>query len=135
MLTDGSLGGNNFYANWLGFEGNDMEAVIDLGQDEKVSHMQTAFLKVINHIVFYPDQVEVSYSMDNKIFHRIASLNTEHPLQKEDKINDIEIFDFQFAPVNARYFKIQAHSMKTAPEWHHASGLPCWIFCDEVIIY
>ncbi len=135
VLTDGSLGGNNFYANWLGFEGNDMEAVIDLGQDEKVSHMQTAFLKVINHIVFYPDQVEVSYSMDNKIFHRIASLNTEHPLQKEDKINDIEIFDFQFAPVNARYFKIQAHSMKTAPEWHHASGLPCWIFCDEVIIY
>jgi len=135
VLTDGSLGGNNFYANWLGFEGNDMEAVIDLGQDEKVSFIQTAFLKVINHIVFFPELVDVSYSMDNKTFHKIASQNTEHPLQKVDKINDIEVFDFQFAPVNARYIKIRAQSMKEAPEWHHASGLPCWTFCDEVIIY
>ncbi len=135
VLTDGSLGGNNFYANWLGFEGNDMEAVIDLGQTEEVSHIHTAFLKVINHIVFYPEQVEVSYSTDNKTFHKIASMSTEYPLQKGDKINDIEYYNFQFAPVNARYIKLLAHSMRIAPEWHHGSGLPCWIFCDEVIIY
>jgi hypothetical protein len=133
-LTDGSLGGNSFYANWLGFEGNDMEAVIDLEQAEGVSHVHTAFLKVTNHIVFFPEEVSVSYSTDNINFQTIAVKGTEHPLTRGDKVNDIEYYDFEFPPVQARYIKIHAKSMKVAPPWHHASGLPCWTFCDEVMI-
>ena len=34
-LTDGAYGGNSFYANWLGFEGNHLEAVIDLEKPQK----------------------------------------------------------------------------------------------------
>jgi hypothetical protein len=135
VLTDGSLGGNSFYSNWLGFEGNDMEAVIDLGQAESVSNVHTAFLKVTNHVVFFPDKVEISYSTDNVSFHRIAAKETTQPLKRRDKVNDVEYFDFQFMPVQARYIKIFAESMKVAPPWHHASGNPSWIFCDEVIVY
>ena len=134
VLTDGSLGGNSFYSNWLGFEGNDMEAIIDLGQTESVSHVHTAFLKVTNHVVFFPEQVEVYYSTDNTTYHKIAAKETTLPLQPRDKVNDIEYFDFQFEAKQARYVKIKAKSMKVAPAWHHASGLPSWIFCDEVII-
>jgi len=111
-----------------------MEAVIDLGQAESVSHVHTAFLKVTNHVVFFPEQVEISYSADNVSFHRIAAKETTQPLKRRDKVNDVEYFDFQFAPVQARYIKIFAESMKAAPPWHHASGNPSWIFCDEVII-
>ncbi|MCK4749667.1 MAG: DUF4838 domain-containing protein, partial [Bacteroidales bacterium] len=134
-LTDGSLGGNSFYSNWLGFEGNDLEAIIDLEQTEKISHLQTAFLKVSNHIVFFPELVEISYSTDNKTYHKIARKKTDHPLQKGDKVNDIEYYSFQFPPIHARYIKLLAKNMKEAPEWHNASGLPAWIFCDEVIIW
>jgi hypothetical protein len=134
VLTDGSLGGNSFYSNWLGFEGNDMEAIIDLGQTESISHVHTAFLKVTNHVVFFPEQVEISYSTDSVSFHRIALRETEHPLKSGDKVNDIEYYDFPFTAVQARYVKVFAKNMKVAPVWHHASGLPSWIFCDEVII-
>lgn len=134
VLTDGSLGGNSFYSNWLGFEGNDMEAIIDLGQTESVSHVHTAFLKVTNHVVFFPEQVEVYYSADNNNFHKIEAKETAYPLKPGDKVNDVEYYDFQFAPVQARYIKVYARSMKVAPAWHHASGNPAWIFCDEVII-
>ncbi|TFH27680.1 MAG: DUF4838 domain-containing protein [Bacteroidia bacterium] len=134
VLTDGSLGGNSFYSNWLGFEGNDMKAIIDLGQAESISHVHTAFLKVTNHVVFFPEQVEISYSTDSVSFHKIAERGTAHPLKSGDKVNDLEYYDFQFTPVQARYIKVYAKSMKTAPAWHHASGLPSWIFCDEVII-
>jgi hypothetical protein len=134
VLTDRSLGGNSFYANWLGFEGNDLEAVIDLGQTEQVSFVHTAFLKVTNHVVFFPDWVEVSYSNDNKNFQVIDRKKTAFPLKRGDKVNDIEYYDFQFDPIQARYIKLHAQSMKLAPEWHHAAGLPSWIFCDEVII-
>ncbi|MEN8201253.1 MAG: DUF4838 domain-containing protein [Bacteroidota bacterium] len=134
VLTDGSLGGFSFFANWLGFEGNDLEAVIDLGQAEMVSHVHTAFLKVSNHVVFFPERVEVSYSTDNITYYKLSSRKTAHPLRRGDKVNDIEYFDFSVPPVQARYIKLYAQNMKAAPEWHHASGLPSWIFCDEVII-
>jgi len=134
VLTDGSLGGNSFYSNWLGFEGNDMEAVIDLGQVESISHVHTAFLKVTNHVVFFPEEVEVSYSTDNISFQNLAAKETSFPLKRGGKVNDIEYFDFRFTAVQARYIKVKARSMKVAPPWHHASGNPAWIFCDEVII-
>ena len=134
VLTDGSLGGNSFYSNWLGFEGHDMGAIIDLCQTESISHVHTAFLKVTNHVVFFPEQVEISYSTDSVRFHRMAAKETEQPLKSGDKVNDIEYYDFQFTPVQARYIRVFAKSMKEAPAWHHASGLPSWIFCDEVII-
>ncbi len=134
VLTDGSLGGNSFYSNWLGFEGNDMEAIIDLGQVESISHVHTAFLKVTNHVVFFPEEVKISYSTDKTSFQAIAGQETTHPLKKGDKVNDIEYFDFHFSPVQARYIKLSARSMKKAPPWHHASGLPVWTFCDEVIV-
>ena len=134
VLTDGSLGGNSFYANWLGFEGNDMEAVIDLGEAEDISQVHTAFLKVTNHVVFFPEEVRIYHSTDNVNFHKLAAKETAYPLKRRDKVNDIEYFDFKFEPIQARYIKVSARSMKEAPEWHHAAGLPSWIFCDEVII-
>ena len=134
VLTDGSLGGNSFYANWLGFEGNDMEAVIDLEQAEEISHVHTAFLKVTNHVVFFPEEVAIYYSTDNVNFNQLAVKETAYPLKRRDKVNDIEYFDFQFEPIQARYIKVIARSMQEAPDWHHAAGLPSWIFCDEVII-
>ncbi len=111
-----------------------MEAVIDLGQAESINHVHTAFLKVTNHVVFFPEQVEVLCSLDQTNFQRIASKETALPLKIGDKVNDIEYFDFRFTPVQARYIKVKARSMKVAPPWHHASGNPAWIFCDEVII-
>lgn len=133
-LTDGALGGNNFFAGWLGFEGNDMEVVIDLGKEMEISSLNTAFLQVTNHIVFFPSLVKLSYSIDNNVFKSIGIKLTSAPLVPESKINDIEYFEFEFKPVRARYIKLFAQNIKHAPEWHNASGLPSWIFCDEIIV-
>ncbi|MCU0395774.1 MAG: DUF4838 domain-containing protein, partial [Chitinophagaceae bacterium] len=50
-LTDGVFGGWSFYANWLGFEGNDMEAVIDLQTSQPIGSVSVNFLQVVNHLV------------------------------------------------------------------------------------
>jgi len=133
-LTDGALGGNGFYANWLGFEGNDLEAVIDLEAEESISSISTAFLKVTNHIVFYPLHVTYYFSNDNKNFVKLGTVINKDPLTKTSKVNEIQYFSLEFSAVNARYIKIVAESMKKAPYWHHGSGLPSWIFADEIII-
>jgi len=133
-LTDGALGGSNFYANWLGFEGNSMEAVIDLGTNQDISTISTAFLQVSNHIVFFPENVSYFYSNDNEEFINLGTVVNDRPLTKTSKINDIKYFDLQFSKVKARYIKVVAKNMNEAPYWHHAAGLPTWIFADEVII-
>jgi len=134
VLTDGALGGNSFYANWLGFEGNSMEAVIDLGKPEKITSISTAFLQVSNHVVFFPLKVRYYYSNDAKKFKILGTVKNDAPLVKKSKINDIKYFDVKFSKIEARYIKVKAENMNTPPYWHHAAGQPSWIFADEVII-
>jgi len=133
-LTDGALGGNGFYANWLGFEGNNLEAVIDLEAKETISSISMAFLKVTNHVVFYPLEVTYYYSNDNMNFIKLGTIKNKDPLTKKTKVNEIQYFNLEFPEVEARYVKVIAENMNEAPYWHHASGNPSWIFADEIII-
>jgi hypothetical protein len=133
-LTDGALGGSNFYANWLGFEGNNLEAVIDLEQETEIDTITTAFLQVTNHIVFFPESVTYFWSTDNNSFRKIETVANASPLTAESKRNDIAYFTSAFQSVKARYIKVVAKNRTTAPAWHNAAGSPAWIFVDEVIV-
>ncbi len=133
-LTDGAFGGSSFFANWLGFEGNHLEAVIDLGQATEFSRISTAFLQVTNHLVFFPISVVYYASLDGKNYQLITEITNQAPLTKSSKINDIQYFDHQAQALQARYIKVIAKSPLVAPEWHHGSGLPAWIFIDEVMV-
>ena len=133
-LTDGALGGSNFYANWLGFEGNNLEAVIDLEQEMEIDTISTAFLQVTNHIVFFPESVTYFCSTDNISFRKIETIANASPLTTDSKRNDIAYFTSAFQPVKARYIKVVAKNMTTAPTWHNSAGSPAWIFADEVIV-
>lgn len=133
VLTDGALGGSSFYANWLGYEGNDMEVTVDLGSPQSVSKISIAFLQVTNHVVFFPSQVTYLGAADDKIFTTLGVLKNPYPLKKQSKVNDIQYFDLEFNPRNIRYIKVKASNTPT-PYWHHAAGLPSWIFADEILV-
>jgi hypothetical protein len=131
-LTDGAFGGTNFNANWLGFEGNDLEAIIDLGEITEISQISGDFLQTVNHIVFFPTEVTYYCSEDGNEYIYLGSVANKRPLTKQSKTTDIQSFPFSFLPVKARYLKIHANNMDTAPLWHHGAGLPSWIFVDEI---
>lgn len=133
VLTDGALGGSSFYANWLGYEGNDMEVVIDLEKAEPISSISMAFLQVTNHVVFFPSEVTYLGSVDNINFTPLGTLKNPHPLNKKSKVNDIQYFDLELEPQQVRYIKVKALNTPT-PYWHHAAGLPSWVFADEIIV-
>ena len=135
VLTDGAYGGNSFFSNWLGFEGNDCIAIIDLEEIKTISNISSAFLQVTNHIVFLPTEVTYSISQDGNTYKDLATIPARDNLSKSSKINDIQYFNYSGTPNKARYIKIVAKNRKTAPEWHNASGLPAWIFLDEIEAY
>ena len=133
-ITDGSFGGANFNANWLGFEGNDLEAIIDLENNTEISQISGDFLQTVNHIVFFPTDVKYYYSEDGENYKYLGKVSNKRPLTKQSKITDIQSFRHSFSPVMARFVKIVANNMDTAPLWHHGAGLPSWIFVDEISV-
>ncbi len=134
VLTDGALGGNGFYANWLGFEGNHLEAIVDLGQVQQVNSISMAFLQVTNHVVFFPTTVTYYGSMDNRNYSKLGHVRNANPLTKKSKVNDIQYFDVNKVNQQLRYIKITAENMGQPPYWHHAAGTPSWIFADEILV-
>lgn len=133
-ITDGAFGGANFNANCLGLERNDLEAIIDLENITEISQISGDFLQIVNHIVFFPTDVKYYYSEDGKDYKYLGKASNKRPLTKQSKITDIQSFKHSFSPVKARYVKIVANNMDTAPLWHHGAGLPSWIFVDEISI-
>jgi len=133
-ITDGAFGGANFNANWLGFEGNDLEAIIDLEEITEIRKISGDFLQIVNHIVFFPTDVKYYYSENGIDYKYLGKVPNQRPLTKQSKINDTQSFMHSFSPVKTRYVKIVANNMETAPIWHHGAGLPTWIFVDEILI-
>ena len=134
VLTDGALGGNSFYSNWLGFEGNNLNAVVDLGELKEIKSLSMNFLQVTNHIVFFPVQVEFFYSDDNLKWKSLGKVSNKSDLSPKSKVNDIQTFSINAGVLKARYIKVIADNMSKAPIWHHGADLPSWIFTDELII-
>jgi hypothetical protein len=133
VLTDGALGGSSFYANWLGYEGNNLEVVVDLEETQAINTISMAFLQVTNHVVFFPSSVQYFGSTDNKKFTSLGTIINPKPLTKTSKVNDIHYFDLKMEPKKYRYIKVTATNTPT-PYWHHAAGLPSWVFADEIIV-
>ena len=134
VLTDGALGGNSFYSNWLGFEGNDLNAIIDLNENKFINSLSINFLQVTNHIVFFPSHVEFLYSENSSEWKTLGTIENRFKLNPKSKVNDIQTFSIDTDGINARYVKVIAKNLSKAPIWHHGADLPSWIFADELII-
>jgi len=131
-LTDGLRGLPDYHFNWLGFEGDDLSATIDLGGITSVTSVGADFLQEYKSWIWLPQEVVFSISADGLTFTDVAKIS---PVASEKK-NGVftETFKAAIEPVNTRFIKIEAQNRKTCPEWHIGSGLPCWIFIDEIVI-
>jgi hypothetical protein len=137
-LTDGIRGDEDHLFNWLGFEGNDMEVIINLQEVKTVKKVSADFLQNVFSWIFLPEKIEISISDDGKIFTQIASVKNTTPITKEELASPIfafiKNFECTFNPVNTNFIKVRAINIKTCPGWHPGYPYKAWIFTDEIII-
>ena len=131
-LTDGLKGWGDYHTHWLGFEGEDLEATVDLGFVQTVTQVDTDFLQDINSWVFMPRVVKCSVSEDGAGFRSIGEVANTVPETRWGPI--IAPFNFRCAPTRARFVKVEATSFKTCPAWHKGAGGLAWIFIDEIAV-
>lgn len=132
-LIDYIYGGDDFRTGaWQGYEGIDLNAVLDLGEVQGVSAVSIRFLQDMRSWIFMPLDVEILLSADGKTYKSIGAIKTNTPKVKSEVV--IEIFKQKTKPTQARYVKIIARNLGTCPDWHPGAGGKCWIFADEITI-
>lgn len=132
-LTDGLLGDKGFgTGRWLGFSGNDLEAVIDLKQNTDVSSVSLNTCVDKGSWIFDARNIEVSVSADGKSFTKVASKSL--PALEEQTPDNIYTYELTFPQTTTRYVKLTATSEHNIPEWHGGKGKPAFLFVDEISI-
>ncbi|RJP63867.1 MAG: DUF4838 domain-containing protein [Ignavibacteriales bacterium] len=137
-LTDGFRGDEDYLFNWVGYEGNDMEVVVDLNKTETIKKVSADFLQNVFSWIFLPEDMQVSISKDGKKFSDVSVVKNITPPTQEELASPIHAFiknfSCEFEPVKARFIKVKATSMKICPRWHPGYPFKAWIFTDEIVI-
>jgi len=132
-LVDGFTASDNYADGyWLGFQGKDMEAEIDLGEMLPVHSVSETFLQSARVWIFMPEKVSFILLDENRKAVAEKTVTVKSDI-KTDK-TFIESFKAVFNNVKARYIKVHAYSLIKCPEWHTAAGNNCWIFTDEIAV-
>jgi hypothetical protein len=130
-LVNRRVGETDYRYNWLGFEGADMEATVQLRRDS-FNRVIVAFLQDQASWVFFPKQIKLEISADGKIFEPLHEENIRI-LPDGKKAIHTTVLQLE-APRRAKYLRVTAMNIKKCPEWHPGNGNPCWIFADEVVV-
>ena len=132
-LIDGITGGTDFSNGyWQGYEGNDLDAIIDLGKPKRVSYLSAHFLQDINSWIFMPLYVDFFASNDGQHFKKLGRVKntvSEHQWGAIPKN-----FALRIKPVRTRYIRVIAKNRGLCPAWHKGHGGKAWIFIDEITI-
>ena len=132
-LIDGIKGTDNFHTEaWQGYEGNDIDAVVDLGKVQKISFISASFLQNTVSWIFYPQLIEYSISNDGENFTKVYDVNDLPDVKNSGA--GVKEFDKTLDGIEARYIKVYAKNVGVCPPWHVASGNKAWLFIDEITI-
>lgn len=131
-LVNGLLGSQTRFGDgqWLGWWGKDLEAVIDLGQEQEIQRANMRFFQGQGQWIYPPEKVMIWYSVDGK--HYQIAETEEFSEDNPDKIVSAEL---SFAPVQARFWKIQVHRYGIIPEGKQGAGQEAWFFLDEIMLF
>ena len=132
-LNDGLKGNRNYRTGrWIGFAGNDFEAIIDLQQPTEISRVSLTTCVEKGDWTFDARGFIISVSDDGRQYTEVY--NEALPPMTEENPNGLYDHTLTFTPISTRYVKVKALVERSIPEWHGARGYAGFLFVDEVAI-
>lgn len=129
-IINGILGNDERYgdAEWLGFEGKDFEAVIDLGENQKLNSIKFRFFNGKGQWIYPPKSIQVSLSDDAENFTGTA---LETVAETAGKIIETTV---ALSGKESRFVKIKVNRFGLIPAGEQGAGHEAWLFIDEIIL-
>ncbi len=133
LLVDG-IGGSLMHRDgcWLGVEGGDLEAVLDLGRKRTIARVAARFLVHPAAWIFPPAGIEAAVSLDGREWTPAASLSWAP--EEDFTLLAAREADLRFAPRPCRYLRLTARGSGACPPGHVGAGRSAWQFIDEIIV-
>ncbi|UCG26690.1 MAG: sulfatase-like hydrolase/transferase [Bacteroidales bacterium] len=117
---------------WQGYEGKDLDVIIDLREALTVNRIAIRFFQDAGSWIFMPESVEISISNDRRNFRKVCTAGHSVPQRTDERI--LHDFVCEINPEMTRYIRVKAKNFETFPEWHPGAGRKAWIFADEIVI-
>ncbi|TAJ13474.1 DUF229 domain-containing protein [Marinilabiliaceae bacterium JC017] len=131
-FSDGETGTTSFSDGyWVGFNGNDMELIIDLGKKQKLSKVSVGCLQDQQSWVFLPEKMEVAISGNGNNYQVVDGYEF---IQKTTNKNEIVRPELTFEKTKARFVKVIVKNIGQLPKGHNGEGEKAWMFIDEVVV-
>lgn len=126
-LVNGLTGSNNYRdGQWLGFQEDDIEVVIDLGEEQEFSSIRTHFNHKPASWVYAPAYVSYQVSTDGENFTEVARIG-----DIPEKKTGVNVYKVDFDSARARFVKVFAKNIEHRP---HNVNQKAWLFIDEIIV-
>ena len=132
-LVDYTLGGNSYIRpQWVGFNGNDLSGVIDLGRVRSLSHVGFNAANEPGSWIVLPRDAIFDFSTDGTDFRNPVAITTA---DSRTAGSGAHYFGTTIPHgVRARYIRFDIRNGEL-PEWHIGKGNPAWMFVDEIMAY
>ncbi len=131
-LIDGVRGDRNWrLGDWMGFQGQEVEVVVDLGKLRKINKISVGCLQDFGSWIAMPTEVIFEIAKDGGDFEVIGTVKNDISDRESENI----IKDFTFKTDRyARRIRVKAKNYGPLPEWHPGAGGETFIFMDEISI-
>lgn len=132
-LIDQIQGGPEFRTgDWQGYRG-DLEAIVDLGEEQYIRSISMGCLQDIKSWIWMPKKVTFYISKDKKNWKEQPPYNNPNiPIDQYGGVRGE--FQALLSGQNARYVKVVAENFGECPHWHLGAGGQAWLFVDELRI-
>jgi hypothetical protein len=132
-LIDFLRGGNNFRTGaWQGYEGVDIEAIVDLGNSQPIRKLALGCIQDQGAWIFMPTEVTFWISDDGSSFTKLTTIPNDVDERHDGVIT--KAFSTNLKGTKARFVKVTAKNRGNCPAWHLGAGGKSWIFADEITI-
>jgi alpha-L-fucosidase len=131
-IIDGSRGSLDFAnKDWLGFNGDDVVATLDLGKLKSIHSITVGFLQQQGSWIFLPTEVKFFMSADGISWKTVGE--QRNVLRQTERVI-VKDYSCVVENVSARFVKITSKNVGTCPPWHPGAGNKAWLFVDEAIV-
>jgi hexosaminidase len=126
-ILNGIYGNDNHFGDteWLGFEGQNFDGVIDLGEAMDISSVKCRFFKNNGAWIYLPKKMSVYTSIDGENY-KLAGETTE--ISTATKVAQ-PVVKFN---AKARFVKVVVDRLGIIPEGLTGGGYEAWLFVGEL---
>ncbi len=131
VITNGVQGADSYKVHWLGWEGEDFQVTLDLGNCLDFHSISIGSLWDPKSWILHPECVTCMVSSDGITWEH-AGTEAVTGDQKKESVTRNYTFTGDFR--NKRYIRYYITGTKKLPSWHPSAGGLSWVFLDEIVV-